>query len=567
MSQIKFYALGGLGENGKNMYCVEIDRKILVLDAGLKHPSGDLLGVDAIVPDISYLESRKADVLGILLSHAHDKNIGALPMVLTQVPTKVYGTSFSIAVAKDLLKENKMDPADYDLTVIDKSGKIFFGNFSVEFYSTTHSVPESSGFGILTDDGVIVYATDYTFDQNSGSFYQTDFQKLADFYRHGVLALLSESSGALSIGHSTTDFNLTRIIRDTFQKAEHRIIVAIYSTELSNIQRIINEALSIGKKISIIGRKAQRLVDIGESMGYIQIPADKLVNLKFIDEENQNDLDDVVFLVTGEKHEPFFMLQRMAKGFDRLLHLKQDDTVLMMCPPIVGTEKIAAKTYDTLYRMELNLVKVNKKIMSFFHASTEDIKLIYTLLKPKYIIPINGEYRYQLAQYNLALEYGYSHEQVALVDNGEVITFDNGVLDRQHDTIMNGSILIDGSFETDINDIVLKERELLSEDGFLLVIANIDARERVMLNTPEIVSRGFMYMKDNEEVVKQIETIYRTITEKQFSQKYIDWKVYKESIRYEVQKYLYHETKRKPIIIPVIIDTQSDKLCKVLEQK
>ncbi len=564
MSQIKFYALGGLGENGKNMYCVEIDRKILVLDAGLKHPSGELLGVDAIVPDISYLESRKADVLGILLSHAHDKNIGALPMILTQVPTKVYGTNFTIAVAKDMLKENKMDPADYDLRVIDKSGKISFGNFQVDFFSTTHSVPESSGFAILTEDGAIVYATDYTFDQNSGSFYQTDFQKLADFHKHGVLVLLSESSGALSIGHSTTDFNFTHIIRDTFQKAEHRIIVAMYSTELSNIQRIINEALAIGKKISIIGRRAQRLVDIGESMGYIQIPADKLVNLKFIDEENQNDLDDVVFLVTGEKHEPFFMLQRMAKGFDRLLHLKKEDTVLMMCPPIVGTEKIAAKTYDTLYRMELNLVRVDKKTMSFFHASTEDLKLMYTLLKPKYIIPINGEYRYQLAQYNLALEYGYSHEQVILVDNGEVITLENGVLALQHDTIMNGSILVDGSFETDINDVVLKERELLSEDGFLLIIANIDARERIMFNSPEIVSRGFMYMKDNEEVVKQIESIYKTITEKQFSQKYIDWKVYKESIRFEVQKYLYRETKRKPIIIPVIIDTQSDKLCKVL---
>ncbi len=564
MSQIKFYALGGLGENGKNMYCVEIDRKILVLDAGLKHPSGELLGVDAIVPDISYLESRKADVLGILLSHAHDKNIGALPMVLSLVPTKVYGTNFSIAVAKDLLKENKMDPAEYDLIVIDKSGKIAFGNFTVEFYSTTHSVPESSGFAILTEDGAIVYATDYTFDQNSGSFYQTDFQKLAEFHKHGVLALLSESSGALSIGHSSTDFNLTHIIRDTFQKAEHRIIVAMYSTELSNIQRIINEALAIGKKISIIGRRAQRLVDIGESMGYIQIPADKLINLKFIDEENQNDLDDVVFLVTGEKHEPFFMLQRMAKGYDRLLHLKKEDTVLMMCPPIVGTEKIAAKTYDTLYRMEVSLVKVDKKTMSFFHASTEDIKLMYTLLKPKYIIPINGEFRYQLAQYNLALEYGYSHEQVVLVDNGEVITFDKGVLALQHDTVMNGSLLVDGSFETDINDVVLKERELLSEDGFLLVIANIDARERIMLNSPEIVSRGFMYMKDNEEVIKQIELIYKTITEKQFNQKYIDWKVYKESIRFEVQKYLYRETKRKPVIIPVIIDTQSDKLCKVL---
>ncbi|MBN2696776.1 MAG: ribonuclease J, partial [Bacilli bacterium] len=328
--------------------------------------------------------------------------------------------------------------------------------------------------------------------------------------------------------------------------------------------RVINEALAADKKISIIGRKAQRLVDIGETMGYIQIPPDRLVNLKFIDETNKNDFDDVVFLVTGEKHEPFFMLQRMVKGIDRLINLQTTDTVMMMCPPIIGTEKIAAKTYDALYRLGVDLVRIDRKALSFYHASTEDLKLLYTLLKPKYVIPITGEYRLQLAQYNLAMEYGYSHEQVVVIDNGEVVTFKDGVLEMQHDTVMNGSILIDGNFEADINDTVLKERELLSDDGFLLIIANIDAKERIMLNQPEIVSRGFMYMKDNEEVVKQIEAIYRQITEKQFSQRSIDWKVYKESVRYEVQKYLYKVTKRKPIIIPVIIDTQSDKLCKVL---
>ncbi|MBN2697108.1 MAG: ribonuclease J, partial [Bacilli bacterium] len=235
MSQIRFYALGGLGENGKNMYCVEIDRKILILDAGLKHPSGELLGIDAIVPDISYLETRKEDVVGVLVSHAHDKHIGALPMLLAAIPVKVYGTSFSIAVVKDMLKDQKIDLNTVNLNIVERKKPIDFGNFQVEFFSTTHSIPESSGFGIITEDGVIVYATDFNFDMNSGSFYQTDFQKLAEFHELGVLALLSESSGALSIGHSTTDFNLTRMIRETIRTAEHRIIVAMYSTELSNI--------------------------------------------------------------------------------------------------------------------------------------------------------------------------------------------------------------------------------------------------------------------------------------------------------------------------------------------
>ncbi|MFA5007554.1 MAG: ribonuclease J [Candidatus Izemoplasmatales bacterium] len=564
MSQIKFYALGGLGENGKNLYCVEVDRRIAVLDAGLKHPSGDLLGIDAIVPDISYLESRKKDIVGVFLSHAHDKAIGALPMLLRQIPAPVYGTSFTIAVVKDMLKENRLNPEDYAFHVVDRDQSIDFPSFSIQFHSTTHAVPESSGIAVSTSDGVIVYATDFTFDQNVGAFYQTDFAKLSKYGEQGVLALLCESSGALTVGHSTSDINLIRTIRDTLKVAAGRTVVAMYSTEIAHIQRVIDEALKIGKNISIIGRKAQRMVDIGETMGYIRIPKDRLVNLKYLDEENENDLPDVVFLVTGERHEPFYMLQRMTKGFDRLLHLNAKDTVLMLCPPIVGTEKIAAKTYDAIYRLGAKLVKVDKKVLPPSHASTEDIKLLYTLLKPKYVIPINGEYRYLQAQADLAVEYGFPAENVPVIDNGEVVTFEGGVLELKHDTVMNGSIMVDGSFDADVNDAVVKEREFLSQDGFLLIIANIDARERLMLNKPEIVSRGFMYMKDNEEVIKQIETIYQNITAKQFAAKYIDWRVYKESIRDQVADYLYKETKRKPVVIPLIIDTQSDKICKVL---
>lgn len=562
MSQIKFFALGGLGENGKNLYCLEINEKILVLDAGLKHPSGDLLGVDAIVPDIGYLDARKQDVIGILLSHAHDKHVGAIPMLIKTIPAPVFGTKYTIAVIKDMLKDGKYNPDQYDLRVIDRSQPLQFSDFQVEFFSTTHSIPESSGFAIITEDGVIVYATDFTFDQNMGSFYQTDFVKLTKYQNMGVLALLSESSGALSIGHSTTDYQLTHTLRETFQKAKKRVIVAMYSTELSNIQKVINEAVLADKKLSIIGRKAQRLVDIGETLGYIQIPKGRLVNLKFIDETNDNDFDDVVFLVTGERHEPFFMLQRMGKAIDRLLHLKADDTVLMLCPPIIGTEKIAAKTYDALLKIGLNLIRVDKKHLSFFHASTEDIKLLYSLLRPKYIVPITGEFRYQLAQKQLAKEYGYPEDNIVLIDNGEVITFTDGILEPRHDTVMNGSVMIDGNFESDINDAVLKERELLGDDGFVMIVANIDSNQKRMLNTPEVVSRGFMYMRENEDVVNQIKEIYRNVTESQLALDVFDWRIYKENIRYEVQKYLYQQTKRKPVIIPVIIDINNNRVCR-----
>lgn len=564
MSQIKFFGLGGLGDNGKNLYCLDINNKIIILDTGMQYPSGDLLGVDAVVPDISYLDARKNDIIGIFLSHAHDNHIGALPMVLAHIQTKIYGTAFTIEVARDLLADNKMNHYDYDFEVVKYNNIIKFDDFAVEFFPTTHSIPLSAGIVVYTEDGAIVYATDFTFDQNVTTYFKTDFRKLAKISDYGVLALLCESNGAGHVGHSNTNSNLKKLLRNTFEKATNRVIVGMYSTELSNIQLVIDEALQANKKIAIIGRKAQRLVNIGERMGYIQVPDDRFVNLKFIDGENDNDFEDVVYLVTGDRHEPFFMLQRMAKKYDRLVHLNEKDTVIFMCQPSIGTEKIAAKTYDELTKASIEMIKIDEKLMSNFHASSEDIKLMYSLLSPTYIIPVSGEYRHLLAQYELALEYGYQDDKIFMLDNGEVISFIKGVKDNFHDMVDNGSVMVDGTYETDINDKVIKERELLSQDGFLLVIANINVAQKKMLNKPEIVSRGFMYMKDNEEIVKEIEIIYELESKKQFAKGNIDWKEYKDNVRYQIQRYLFNKTKRKPIVIPVIIDTSAEHTCEII---
>ena len=564
MNQIKFFGLGGLGDNGKNLYCLEINKKIVILDCGIQHPSGDLLGVDALVPDISYLLSRVDDIEGIFLSHAHDKNIGALPMLLSQIDKPVYGTDYTMAIVRDNLRENKMNPDDYQLKIVEYKKIIKFTDFYIEFFATTHSVPLAAGIVIYTKDGAIVYTTDYNLNQDVPPIYRTDFQKIAKIADYGVLAYLNESQGALNSGKSYGDDYLRKLIRHHLNTAKGRIIVSMYSTELSNIQMIINEAIKYNKRIAIIGRKAQRLLYVAEMMGYIKVPEDKLANLKYIDSENNNVYDDVVYLVTGERHEPFFMLQRMAKGFDRLINLIETDTVLLLSPPLIGTEKIAAKTYDTLAKLNVETVRVDKNYFSRFHASSEDIKFMYTMLKPKYIIPVNGEYRQLLAQANIAKDYGYSENDVFLLDNGEVISFTNGVKDRFHDIVENGTLMVDGTFETDLNDQVLKERELLAEDGFLLVIANINAKEKTMLNSPEVVSRGFMYMKENEEIIKEIEIIYQLETKKQFALRKIDWQKYKDNLRYQIQRYLYNSMKRKPIVIPVIIDTSKEHKCEII---
>ena len=558
MSQIKFFALGGLGDTGKNLYVLEINQKIIILDCGIQHPSGDLLGIDALVPDISYLTTRKDDIVGIFLSHAHDKHIGALPLLLQSFNVPVYATLFTIEMGKDLLTVYDMDPEKYQFKPVNYHEKLTFDGFQVEFIQTTHSIPLSSAIVIHTKDGAFVYATDYTFDQNVNKYFKTDFQKLVRIADRGVLGFLGESVGALNIGHSNTDGRIKRIIKHTINRAEHRIIVNMYSTELSTIQMVINESIKAGKRLAIIGRKAQRLVYFGEKMGYIQIPKDSLINLRFIDHQNRNEFDDAVFIVTGERHEPFFMLQRMAKGFDRLVHLTESDTILSMSVPVIGTEKIAAKTFNILSEIGCDIIKVDKSHLSGFHAASEDIKLMYAFLKPKYIIPVNGEYRMLKKQASIAKDYGYEDDKIVLLDNGEVVTFNDGVLENQRDLVENGTVMVDGNFESDINAIVLKERELLSQDGFLIVTANIDAKNKKMLNKPEIVSRGFLFMKDNEEIIKQIEIIYELETQKQFAKARIDWKTFKDSLRYQIQRYLIGATKRKPIIIPVIIDVSGN---------
>lgn len=554
MSQIKFFALGGLGDTGKNLYVLEINQKLIILDSGIQHPSGDLLGIDALVPDIGYLTTRKEDIVGIFLSHAHDKHIGALPLLLQSFNVGIYGTNFTIEMAKDLLSEYDMNVEEYIFHVVDFNDVISFNDFKVEFVQTTHSIPLSAAIVIHTQDGSLVYATDYSFDQNVNEYFQTDFQKLVRIADKGVLAFLGESVGALSIGHSNTDGRIKRILKRTFNRAEHRIIVNMYSTELSTIQLVVNEAIKAGKRLAIIGRKAQRLVFIGEKMGYIKIPEESLINLRFIDQNNKNEYNDAVFLVTGERHEPFFMLQRMAKGYDRLVHLIESDTVLSMSVPVIGTEKIAAKTFNILSEIGCEVIKVDKEHLSGFHAACEDIKLMYSFLKPKYIIPVNGEYRMLKKQASIAKDYGYQEDKIVLLDNGEVVTFSDGVLENQRDLVENGTVMVDGNFESDINAIVLKERELLSQDGFLIIAANIDAKNKQMLNKPEVVSRGFLFMKDNEEIIKQIEIIYELETQKQFAKSRIDWKMYKDGLRYQIQRYLIGATKRKPIIIPMIID-------------
>jgi len=556
MSKIKFFALGGLGEDGKNMYCIDVNNELYVLDAGLKYPTLELFGVDAILPDFSYLVENQKRIKGIFLSHGHEDHIGAVPKLLKEMKVDVYGTHFTLALLEDSMKDQHMNPNEYQLKTIDKDTVLRFKHAEVSFYQTTHSIPESVGIAIDTKDGVIVYSPDYTFDQNVDPAYKTSFNRLANIAGKNVLALLSESLGSEHQGYSHTSRNLDHLLNQTFTKAKKRIIVSAFSTDIYRIQRVVNVALKYDRDIALIGRKAQRMVDIAINLGVLKIPDEKLLKLKFIDEKNKNTLDNAVVLVTGDRHEPFHMLQRMVRKVDRLVHLFQSDTVLLMTPPVPGTEKIAARTLDVLYRNNISLVKVDKSMLPPAHASSEDIKLLMNILNPKYLIPVIGEYRHFYQMKKIAGSLGYDEDEVKALDNGQVLEFIDGKINDPSYSITSGDILVDGILEGDLSDVVLKDREILSQDGVMLIIGNIDARRKKMVVEPEIVSRGFVYMKENEELIQKVADIYKKVANDIFKLKYVDWRLFKEKLREEVSRYLYQTTNRRPIVIPVLIDTQ-----------
>ncbi|VEU80809.1 ribonuclease J [Haploplasma axanthum] len=556
MSQIRFFALGGLAENGKNMFIVEVDKDLFILDAGIKYPSSELYGVDEIIPDYRGLLRIKDRVKGIFMSHAHEDHIAALSHVLKDLNIPVYATNFTMEIIKDNLKEAGYDLSKLTLNIINQNSIIKFGNVRVTFFNTTHSIPESVGIAIQTTRGSIVYTSDFTFDQSGDIKYQTDFGKINELTEKKVLALLTESVGSTEAKTSHTNFELDHKLNSIFSNAEGRILVSLFSSDLLKIQRVIDIAIAHKKKIAIIGRKAQRIVDIAIKEGYLEIPEESLTNLRFIDEKNNNEGKDIVALITGSRHEPFYMIQRMCKKSDRLIHINERDTVIIMTAPVPGTEKMAARTLDVLFRSDAHVEVIDKKLLSFSHANADEIKMMINMLKPKYIIPVIGEYRHQYSVRKLAMQLGYKEDEVFLMDNGDVLTFEEKPFVSKND-IAVGEILIDGTAVGDVNDYVLRDRELLAEDGALIIVAHVDPRKKQIVGDVEIVTKGFVYVKESEELLNSIKDEFMKISEKYLNSKYINWSEYKKDARNALAKFVFQETKRNPITIPVIISTES----------
>ena len=548
MSKIKIFALGGLNENGKNMYVVEVDYNIFIFDAGLKYGTDKMLGVDYIIPSYDYLIKNRKNIRGVFLSHGHDSNMGGISDLIQAIPEiNVYATKFTMEIVKNDLLEAGITKAN--LKEIRPHSKI---EFTKDLYifpiSVTHSIPDSVCYVLYTKDGAIVYTGDYVFDSTMKGPYKTDIGKLAYVGKQGVLCLLSESFYAEKNGHTSPNNRISDFIREVLHKNEDRIIATILPAHIYRVQEIFDEVMKTHLKIVVMGKGLQDMINKAIDMNYLMIDKDRIGDLS-----NLND-KGVVVLISDEKEKPFANLDRILKGFDKYIKLKETDTIFITEPCYDGIEKRYAVILDDIARNNLNVVSLSNKKHLLHHASREDLMLMINLMNPKYYFPVKGEYRHQYMNAEVAEELGIPKENIILKLNGDVAEFVNGKLTDTKEHIDVDDVLIDGKSQGDIGELVLKDREMLGENGIVIISATVDRATKKLLAGPEVLTRGFIYVKENQDIVEETKKICLDIILKNISEeeKKVDYTQIKNEVRETLGKYFYKETEAKPMIITVI---------------
>lgn len=554
MSNIKIMALGGLGENGKNLTVVEVNKKIFILDAGMRYPDIDMYGVDLVIPNIDYLIQNKQNIQGIFVSHGHDENVGAIPYLLKQLHAKVYATHFTISIIESMLAEHHLNIKDYKLYRINPSRVMNFGDVEVSFFNTTHSLPESIGIAINTIDGSIVYCTDFNFSSVNDNKYRTSFDKITDLGKKNVLAVLAESVNSGVTGRISNDTLLEHHYNNILLQNKNRIFVAAYVSDLIRIQKIIDLSALDGRKVCVLSKKSERIFKVATIYNYLNIPSENLLKVEDYTKEELDNLTDVVFIIAGTRNEPYNLLVKMALDEAFNLKLKKDDKVILMCPPAPGIEKHASDSINTLSEYDIDFTIFDRDILRSQHASPEDLKLLYSMLKPKYIIPIKGEYRQMYDQFLVAKSANYDKSKILLLDNGETVVFNNGLLEEVHEEIITGDVLIDGTSVGVVDNEVIKERTALAEEGVIFIYGVIDMRLRAISGDLSIITKGFSHAFNDDELTTIITGLAEKIISNYFKKKTWSLDAVKLAILEETQKLIYRFTKHRPIIVPVFIE-------------
>lgn len=548
---LRIIPLGGSGEIGdKNMIVYEYNDDIIVIDAGIKFPDADMPGIDYVICDTTYLEENKQKIRAFVVTHGHEDHIGAMPYIWPKFPVPIYTAPLTAGLIKSKFEEHGID--NYEFRIIKPNEKIQIGAFLVEPVRMTHSIPDILGLAITVPQGTVYHATDWKIDFTPPFGEPTDFAKLSELSQRGLLCLLSDSTNVLHPGYTMSEQVVGRALEDIFTKAQGRVIVSSFASRIDRIQHVVTAAHNTGRRVAISGRSMEKNINIAMELGYLKVPQGVLVDIRTI---NSIAPHKVIVMCTGSQGEEFSALVRMATGEHRHINIKKGDTVALSSSSVPGNEVAVAATINNLYRKGAEVI-TNKQldIHSSGHANREEMKLLISLLKPKYLIPIHGDYRNLVEHCKLATEVGTKAENCFVIENGNIVEFGpdgNGRVSDQKAPV--GSVLIDGLGVGDVGQIVLRDRQTMAEDGIFLIILTVDGQKGTLLTSPDLISRGFVYMKDNEDMIGEVRTFVKKMHAHHTAKGAVNWEYVKKAIRDDVGELLFEKTQRRPMVIPVVI--------------
>ena len=541
--------LGGLGEIGKNMTVIQYGNDIIVIDAGLAFPDDDMFGIDLVIPDMSYLIENRDKVRAVVITHGHEDHIGGLSYLLNEVNVPVYATKLVCGLIEGKLKENHI--TNYTLNEVHHGDEVQIGCMKVGFIHTNHSIPDASALYFRTPVGTIVHTGDFKMDLTPVDGRQMDIHKFAELGRRGVLLLMSDSTNAERAGYTESETTVGHAFRKAFRAAKGRIILATFASNISRIQQAINTAVQFKRKVTVLGRSMVNNVQIAIELGYLDVPEGVLIEP---DELNRYPDDQILILTTGSQGEPMAGLSRMASNNHRSVSIMPGDTVIISATPIPGNETGVGRTIDNLMRLGANVIAGrDKKIHVSGHASQEELKLMLELIKPKYFIPVHGEYRMLKTHGDLAVMMGVAKDHVLIGDNGQIFEFSNR---SGHKTghVNAGRVFVDGRGVGDVGNIVIRDRQQLAMEGVVIVVMTLAKGTSHPLAGPDIVSRGFVYVRDSEELIREAHDRVAAVLERCEAGNIREWAVIKSQVRDTLSRYLYEKTRRRPMILPIIME-------------
>lgn len=547
---LKVIPIGGLNEIGKNLTVLEYKDQILIIDCGMTFPEDEMYGIDVVIPDFSYLVKNAKKIMGMVITHGHEDHIGAVPYLLKQVNVPIYGTRLTLGLIENKLKEHGLKAK---FNYIKAGEKFKIGEFKVEAIRTTHSIADAICLYIQTPAATLFHTGDFKIDYTPIDGEPIDLAKFAEIGRRGVDLMLADSTNVLRKGYTASERVVGQTLDGIFREAKNRIIIATFSSNVHRVQKIVELAVKYGRKVAVSGRSMDNVVTLASELGYLHFPAGSYVDLNKTKNIPDNEL---VIITTGSQGEPMSALSRMANNEHRNVKLKKGDMVILSSTPVPGNEKTVSSVVNRLYEKEVEVIYNDiADIHVSGHACQEELKLIHTLIKPKFFMPVHGEHRHLVQHANLAESIGMNKNRIFILSNGDQLTVDKRNAIKFQNVVSAEDILVDGLGVGDIGNIVLRDRKLLSESGLIIVVAAIDRSSGEIISGPDIVSRGFVYVRENEDLINDARAIARQALEETLTENCgKDWNAIKNNVREELRKFIFKKTKRSPIILPIFLD-------------